>query len=345
MISRATLGQGLLSVAAIGLAAHFVGAPRDALAQSCNRTCPAAQRDEHGCCPAAPASGGGRKAATGTQNVATSAGPRCPEAMVLVPGGTFWMGSQPGDGDPSESPQHQVTLAPYCIGKTEVTVAQYQACAATGSCPPAPTTITNINATGGKDASIASPFCNAGRAGRDKHPINCVDWTMADGYCRWSGGRLPTEAEWELAAKGLDGRRFPWGSQPPGPKLLNTCGAECKSMRERLGKPITQVLFEGDDGAEDTAPVGSYPAGASPFGALDMAGNVQEWVADWYGDYDEKPQSNPTGPAGGGQRATRGSPWSTVNPTFVRTTDRSIRAAPTYRSEVFGFRCAKSIAH
>jgi len=134
----------------------------------------------------------------------------CPTGMALVPGGTYRMGSEAGDSD--EQPVHEVEVARFCLDLTEVTVSDYAGCVSSGKCMPAN--------TGGS--------CNAGVAGRENHPINCVDWNQADAYCQAQGLRLPTEEEWEYAAKGGDeDRRYPWGAAPPGPTLLNACGSEC----------------------------------------------------------------------------------------------------------------------
>ena len=134
----------------------------------------------------------------------------------------------------------------------------------------------------------------------DDHPVVQVSWFDAEAYCAWAGGSLPTEAQWEKAARGTDGRTYPWGSVFDG-TWLNYCDASCEGG---------DTAF--DDGYRFTAPVGSYPAGASPYGALDMAGNVWEWTADWYDDgyYAVSPASNPTGPDSGQYRVLRGGSWN-----------------------------------
>jgi formylglycine-generating enzyme required for sulfatase activity len=130
-----------------------------------------------------------------------------------------------------------VTLSAYCIDRTEVTVAAYRRCVEAGTC-----------AAAGVAHEAERKDRNAGKSGVDDHPINCVDWSMADAYCKWAGGRLPTEAEWEYAARGSDGRRFPWGSEPPAGHRLNARGSE-------FGRNGT--LYLESDGYESTAPVGS----------------------------------------------------------------------------------------
>ena len=186
----------------------------------------------------------------------------CSRDMVAVPGRTFQMGSPAGVGDDDERPQHQVTLSPYCIDRTEVTVAAYEAC---GTCTSAADT---VDWPGIDDATRKlwndARACNGNRADRQDHPANCITWTQADAYCRAVGKRLPTEAQWELAARGTDGRRYPWGIKAPSARRLNACGSECRAYGTRLGQTWA-VMFEDSDGHETTAPVGSYPDGASPY--------------------------------------------------------------------------------
>lgn len=252
---------------------------------------------------------------------------RCPEGMVLIPGGEFTM------GDDRNGPEHRVRLSAYCIDRTEVTVRAYRACVEThaGGC-----------AQPSSGGVITGEACNWGRSGRDLHPINCVDWEQASAYCRWIGGRLPTEAEWEFAARGNDGRRYPWGNEEPGPQLLNACGDECVERH-----PGWSRMYAGNDGWPETSPVGTYPSGASPFGVFDMSGNVWEWTADRYAGYSDNQGSsiveNPTGPSGPSDitaRVNRGGSWLYNVAAGVRAAARNWNA-PSLRSGLLGFRCAR----
>jgi formylglycine-generating enzyme required for sulfatase activity len=279
----------------------------------------------------------------------------CPAEMVYVPGGTFRMGSAPGQGADDERPEREVTLSPYCIDRTEVTVAAYRTCTREAGkgprCAPAPAdldqAIRPISMMVFYDA-----YCNGAARGRDDHPINCVAPPSADAYCRWAGKRLPTEAEWEYAARGSDGRAYPWGNEAPSEKLLNACGRECVAAHV-----ASQPLYDGDDGFPGTAPVGSFPAGASPFGALDMAGNVEEWTADAYARYEgaaalvDPPAVKVTGKQpyrvvrGGGWRAAATPAADTglasVGPGRVRATARFPGGLGSRLAEA-GFRCARA---
>ncbi|HWU88863.1 MAG TPA: SUMF1/EgtB/PvdO family nonheme iron enzyme [Kofleriaceae bacterium] len=229
----------------------------------------------------------------------------CPAGMAHVAAGTFEMGNPAGIGDFDERPQHAVTLSGYCIDKTEVTVVAYAACVAARACTTA--------------AVTSSELCN--RPDRIYHPVNCVDWNQAAAYCKWAGKRLPTEAEWEYAARGNDGRVYPWGREAPSPRYLNMDGAA--------------------DGWAATAPVGSFPAGASPVGALDMAGNVWEWTADWYGGaYEAAAVTDPPGAKTGAHRVLRGGSWDNLGAAWVGATFRNWREPSDHHSNV-GFRCAR----
>lgn len=217
-----------------------------------------------------------------------------------------------------------------------MTVAAYAGCVAAGGCRAAPLTV-NWPIYSEEDMKRVKRWCN--REDRPDHPINCVDWDQAAAYCTWKGKRLPTEAEWEYAARGNDGRVYPWGDEAPSGKRLNACGSECVRMMKREMRSWAS-LYDGGDGWETTAPVGSYPGGASPFGALDMAGNVGEWTADWYGVYSKLAVTNPQGPSTGTSRVSRGGGWDTGDTSKARAASRNW-PDPTLREINLGFRCAR----
>ena len=201
--------------------------------------------------------------------------------FITIPQGTFTMGSNDGASD--EKPPHPVTVSAFRMGKTEVTKAQYQACVDAGACT-APDTDTG---------------CNYNVEGRDKHPVNCVDHAQATAFANWVGGSLPTEAQWEFAARGHEGRKYPWGNTPEPSCVLavfNDSGqySELAKMGCRTGA---------------AAPVCSKTKGNTPEGLCDMAGNVWEWTADWYGSYSTGPQLDPTGATSGTIRVLRGGSW------------------------------------
>jgi formylglycine-generating enzyme required for sulfatase activity len=236
----------------------------------------------------------------------------CPQDMVLVAAGAFTQGAQGYAED--EAPPRQVTLSRYCIDRTEVTVAQYAACVEGGGCQ-APV-----------EAYSDDEDCNMGAPQRQQHPINCVSMRQAAAYCQWAGRRLPTEAEWEKAARGTDGRTWPWGDSP---------------------SPSCQLAVMSEDGqslgcgAGTTAPVGSKPDGASPYGALDMAGNVWEWTADGYEEdyYSHAPNTDPAGPDEDTYFVRRGGGWY-YTAQDLRTTAR-LSDRDTFADDDLGFRCAR----
>lgn len=244
--------------------------------------------------------------------------------MVYVIGGTFMMGSQAAE---RESPIHEVTLDPYYIDQYEVTNAQWAACVAAGVCSPPAST----------DAYDGTPYY--GVEDFDNYPVVYVSWDDADAYCRWRGARLPTEAEWEMAARWNPDTGevtvYPWGDEWD-PARANYCDASCLLTDSSFLDP------DFDDGWPQMAPVGSFPLGASPVGALDMAGNVAEWVADWFSRtyYAIAPAENPTGPATGTERVVRGGAWG-VSSNGVRSAARS-SFAPYSEGPGLGFRCAIS---
>jgi formylglycine-generating enzyme required for sulfatase activity len=257
--------------------------------------------------------------------------------MVAIPGGSFFMGSD--DGLPVEKPAHPVTLDPYCMDRFEVTVAAYRACSDIGRCKRAGTT-NEWDGISEHDQAAFDPLCNGRDAeARANHPVNCVDWVMADRFCREQKKRLPTEAEWEFAARGPDGRKYPWGDEEPTADDLNACGAECAAWGAK-NHVDEKPMYAADDGYPNTAPVGSFPKGASPFGLQDVVGNVWEWVADWYAPYGDAEAKNPGGPTTGSERVIRGGSWNGSYSSWVRPTFR-FRSAPAVRSYGIGFRCAK----
>jgi len=223
--------------------------------------------------------------------------------LLYVPAGEFKMGANGGWIE--ESPVHTVYLDAFWIDKTEVTVRMYYLCVQAGVCPePAE-----------KTSSARSSYY--GNADFDNYPVIKVRWSWAQTYCEWAGRRLPTEAEWEKAARGTDRRNYPWGSDAPNNNLLN---------------------YNNEVG--DTTEVGKYPDGASPYGVLDMAGNVSEWVADWYSEtyYAISSDANPLGPSSGQRRVLRGGAWNTETDFFVRAAFRNWGDTILW-SEDIGFRC------
>jgi formylglycine-generating enzyme required for sulfatase activity len=225
--------------------------------------------------------------------------------LVRLPGGTFHFGCEPADVDCSddERPGRTVTVEPMWLGKTEVTVDAYARCVTAGACTqPA------------KDGA-----CNWGVAERVRHPVNCVDWSQAAAFCQWMGGALPTAEQWEYAAKSGESRIYPWGNDPPTDRLANFADSQYKRKFPRAFEVPGQ-----DDGWVETAPVGSFPAGASKQGLLDLSGNVIEWTASEY-----EP----------GLMEARGGGWATD------TVSRRLRAS--YRTSrersfwhaTYGFRC------
>jgi formylglycine-generating enzyme required for sulfatase activity len=277
--------------------------------------------------------------ASASSSAAAAASPSsCPSGMVLVDGGKFFMGSDEPESLPFERPAHKVTLSPFCIDRTEVTLSAYRACSEAGRCSRA----SLVNAWDGITAAehkAYDPACNAREpVERGAHPVNCVTWEQADNYCREQGARLPTEAEWELAARGHDGRKYPWGDDPPTALRLNACGSECTQWGKTMGLTLPSMMEESD-GWVHTAPVGSFPRGATPYGAVDMVGNVWEWVADRYGDYDKAERTDPSGPTKGDTRVIRGGAWNGADVAWVRPTFR-YKSDPETKSHGIGFRCA-----
>lgn len=257
---------------------------------------------------------------------------RCPEGMTLIDGGTFTMGRT--GGDPDEQPVHAVTLSPYCLDRTEVTVEAYDRLKGL------PIQATNYPGLTQPQFVTWSSYCNGAPPARNDHPINCVDQVQAEFYCRDIGGRLPTEAEWEFAARGTTGRLYPWGDAPPDAAHANLCGTECKTSGAL--PIIAAAAYETNDQWPQTAPVGSIDGDVSPFGIRDLGGNVSEWVADVYAFYPSTPQTNPRLDPGQGIGAgwvLRGASWMSSSPVRLTATARwSAGASEAWPTR--GFRCA-----
>jgi formylglycine-generating enzyme required for sulfatase activity len=253
--------------------------------------------------------------------------------MAFIPGATFSMGSaDDGETPTDETPQHRESVGPFCLDATEVTVKAYAACR---SCERAPMTVEFEGLTPNGRA-VESRFCNG--ADREDHPVNCVDWHRAKAFCASLGKRLPTEQEWELAARGPEGRTFPWGEEAPSSDRLNACGAECRGvLLARLaggGRTDYPMMYPTDDAAPSTAPVAGHRAGASPQGVFDLAGNVWEWTESAYCPYGRSD-------CGDSRRVLRGGGWDTTERADVRAA-RRFPGAPTARGRSIGFRCAKT---
>ena len=224
--------------------------------------------------------------------------------MVLVPAGEFTMGSDKGDDD--EGPVHRAFLDSYYLDKFEVTNGRFaKFVEAIQSEPP------------WGFADKETPLLHAER------PVRWVNWMDAMGYCLWAGKRLPTEAEWEKAARGIDGRTYPWGNDPP--------------------TPSHAVFGLKEGGADTVSPIGNRDKGKSPYGVHDLAGNLYEWVTDWYDEqfYTKNPAINPRGPSEGAAKVQRGGSYIN-NPYRLRSTFRT-KGDPTEHDPNVGFRCAQDV--
>jgi len=222
--------------------------------------------------------------------------------MNYVPEGEFLMGSSDIYNVNDEQPQHTVYLDAYWIDHTEITNEMYRKCFTDGGC---------LQPNDDEFSTLELTYNNSAY---NNYPVVNVRWDQARAYCEWAGRQLPTEAQWEKAAKGTDDQLYPWLLRGPDPTLAN---------------------YEGVRG--ETAEVGAFPQGASPFGAMDMAGNVWEWVADWYGFYFSGIETNPTGPTAGSEKIIRGGSWN-FNESNLRTTNRQPIVPNEYNYGI-GFRC------
>jgi formylglycine-generating enzyme required for sulfatase activity len=220
---------------------------------------------------------------------------------VLVPAGAFTM------GDDAESPRREVYLDAFYLDKYQVTTARFgKFLQATGSLRP------------------PDGWDDAGPESNGELPVIGVDWNDADAYCHWAHKRLPTEAEWEKAARGTDARAYPWGNDSP------------DSTRASFGRSAANPYRDG------LTPVGSHPAGKSPYGAHDLAGNASEWVADWFSEsFPTSDVRNPKGPATGEGRVIRGSGWDEPAERLLST--KRYHASPGQRLDDLGFRCAQAV--
>ncbi|MGI5828823.1 MAG: formylglycine-generating enzyme family protein [Bradymonadia bacterium] len=253
---------------------------------------------------------------------------KTPDRVRIPASGTttnFVMGRPDSDiwGESDEQPSHEVTLNAYMMDRYLVTAASYKLCVEAGSC-----TVTNTGRN-----------CTYGVVGKEHHPINCVDWLQAKSYCEWAEGRLPTEAEWERAAKGTTHRRFPWGDECPKSWSSQYCtGAEWSASTAKANCDESYC----NDGFAKTSPVDQFPLGKSPDGLYDMAGNLREWVSDWSRrEYKSAAVSNPTGPESGKFRVQRGGYWREYG-IWLRVAHRH-EGEPDYRTSDMGFRCVSLV--
>jgi len=269
-----------------------------------------------------------REDRTGKRAQADPGSEGCPSSMVAIPAGTFTMGV--AGPDSNDGPPHEVAVAAFCIDKTEVTVAAYSKCVEAETCPAATTAVDPRYSP--VETAFRSSICPAALSGMEQHPMACVDWYAADAFCHFVNKRLPTEEEWEYAARGTDGRLFPWGNEPPAFTRLNACGSECVAWASDYGRTYAS-LYPDNDGWPMSAPVGSYSQGASALGLLDMSGNVMEWTTTHftagYGG-EEDPDT----------KVVRGGGFEEYVANSTSATHRTV-LNPGTRTPLVGMRCVK----
>lgn len=247
----------------------------------------------------------------------------CPKGMRDVAAARYKMGDDDGA-------QREVDVPDLCVDTTEVSVDEYGACVEGGACgaPKAEASWANITH---EDRQRFSPYCNWGKPERFEHPMNCVTLDEARAFCAWARKRLPSEAEWEHAARGDDRRAYPWGAEPPSPSRVNACDVACAVKRAAGTTLASPITF--DDTFPSTSPVGALPEGANAFGLFDLAGNVAEWT-----DSPFCPVTTPK--CESSTQVVRGGSWMSDVVFALRVTARD-KIAPHTRSPDVGFRCVR----
>ena len=253
--------------------------------------------------------------------------------LIRLEGGSFDMGANQGLFAEDAKPVHRVTVASFALGETEVTAGQYAACVAAGVCRTQESVLwDHALSFSGEEKQLAmdNEACNFGRADRSDHPMNCVDWYQAARFCAWAFQRLPSEAEWEYAARGAAARAYPWGDQEPTADRANISGEEEHAMYRAADVTGWSYKHGWHDGYLTTAPVRSLPNGRTAQGIYALAGNVQEWTSSFFCLY----SAEPCAPQ---RRVVRGDGWSSyeVFPAYVRNAEFPMR-----RESYIGFRCA-----